>query len=211
MECGINRVLLRSTRQAGDIQLIATADGLKSDTLRLTSKAIEVKHGLSDYFPQDDLISPLWRGATPSTPSFTLSRIPVSIRKAVAGHQSELAKLSFDDNENSAWKNNGKLNTAWIEYQLSRQVSLKECCMKLSDWRKKNYNLRILGYCPQEDGSVKEVLLWEGTTDKSLGYITLPLQESEPVAKVRIEATSDNEKASLSIVEVEFYARQLGH
>lgn len=211
VECGINRVLLRSTRQAGDIQLIATADGLKSDTLRLTSQAIEVKHGLSDYFPQDDLISPLWRGATPSTPSFTLSRIPVSIRKAVAGHQSEQAKLSFDDNENSAWKNNGKLNTAWIEYQLSRQVSLKECCMKLSDWRKKNYNLRILGYCPQEDGSVKEVLLWEGTTDKSLGYITLPLQESDPVAKVRIEATSDNEKASLSIVEVEFYARQLGH
>ncbi|MBO5663721.1 MAG: DUF4982 domain-containing protein [Bacteroidales bacterium] len=210
VECGINRVLLRATREAGPITLIATAEGLSSDTLRLTSQAIEVKDGLSEYFPQDKLIAPLWRGATPGTPSFTLSRIPVSIRKSIAGYQSEKAAASYDDNEETLWKNDGKVQTAWIEFQPSRQVALKECCLKLSDWRKKTYRLRISGYCPTESG-VEEVILWEGETEKSLGYITLPLAESAPVGKIRIEALSDNGKASLSIVEAEFYARQLGH
>ncbi len=211
VECGINRVLLRSTREAGDITLIATSEGLQNDTLRLTSEAIEVKNGLSTYFPQDELIPLLWRGATPTTPSFTLSRIPVTIRKAIAGWQNANIKNAYDDNEASLWKNNGKTSTAWAEFQLSRQVALKECCLKLGDWRKKTYHLRITGYSPLEDGSIKETVLWEGETEKSLGYVTLPLQESDPVAKVRIEAFSDNEKAGLSLVEVEFYARQLGH
>lgn len=210
VECGINRVLLRATREAGPITLIATADGLKSDTLRLTSTPIEVKDGLSEYFPQDELIAPLWRGATPGNPSFTLSRIPVTIRKSVAGYQSERAKASHDDNEDSMWQNNGQLSTAWIEFQPSRRVALKECCLKLKDFRKKSYRLRITGFCPTENG-IEEVILWEGETPKSLGYVTLPLQESEAVAKIRIEALSDNEKASLGIIEAEFYARQLGH
>ncbi|MBO7232026.1 MAG: hypothetical protein J6V16_02570, partial [Bacteroidales bacterium] len=123
---------------------------------------------------------------------------------------SQLTGKNYDDNEETLWKIDGKVQTAWIEFQPSRQVALKECCLKLSDWRKKTYRLRISGYCPTESG-VEEVILWEGETEKSLGYITLPLAESAPVGKIRIEALSDNGKASLSIVEAEFYARQLGH
>ncbi len=210
VECGINRVLLRATREAGPIRLVATVDGLASDTLLLESKAIEVKDGLSTYFPQDELYPLLWRGATPTTASFTLSRIPVSIRKAVAGCNLEQTVFSFDDNEETLWKNDGQAGTAWIEFQPSRQVALKECCLKLGNFRKHSYRLRITGFCPQEDG-LKEVVLWEGETEKSLGYVNLSLNESEPVAKIRIEALSDNEKATLSIIEAEFYARNLGH
>lgn len=51
-ECGINRVFIRSTLQAGAIALTARREGLPPATVRLEAKGFEVKDGLSMAMPQ---------------------------------------------------------------------------------------------------------------------------------------------------------------
>ena len=206
VECGINRILLRATRQAGDVTVAASCEGLSSDTVRFTAKPVEIKDGLTTWFPEDNLISYLWRGSTPAQPSFTRQlRIPVPIRSAQAGINQEDVRNSFDDNELSEWRNNGRLSTAWIEYQLSRQAVLQEMCLKLTGWRNRSYQLRVIGLRTDENGQESSDLLWQGATERSLGYITLPLNQVEGVNRVRIEAFSENieSDAFSSIVEVD--------
>jgi beta-galactosidase len=50
-ECGINRVALRSTLEAGKITLTATRDGLKSGTAEIESHSFPVTDGLSQELP----------------------------------------------------------------------------------------------------------------------------------------------------------------
>lgn len=45
-ECGINRIFVRSTREAGKISVVATRRGLESGTCEFESKPIDVKDGL---------------------------------------------------------------------------------------------------------------------------------------------------------------------
>jgi beta-galactosidase len=51
LECGINRVAIRSTRQAGDIVVAASCEGLKSSVITLHSKPISVVNGFSQVLP----------------------------------------------------------------------------------------------------------------------------------------------------------------
>lgn len=164
VECGVNRVLIRSTRRAGTIQLKATAKGLKENSLSITSQAVEVKNGLSGQFPADKLPCRLERGETPNTPSYTDSKVDVPIAGATAGSNSTQADRSFDDNELSEWSNDGKLSTAWITYELARTAEVDDICIKLTGWRKRSYPIEV--YAGKE-------LIWSGETEKSLGYIHL--------------------------------------
>ena len=50
-ECGINRVSIRSTLQAGEVVLTARRDGLEPATLRLTSQPIELVGGIESVMP----------------------------------------------------------------------------------------------------------------------------------------------------------------
>jgi len=175
VEAGVNRVLLRATRQAGKVSVIATAEGLRADTVSFNAVPVDIRNGLTTWFPKDGLISWLWRGSTPNTPSFTISRVPVSIRRATAGYHSEEAAKSFDDNENTEWRNDGTQATAWIEYQLSRKAVLSEMCLKLTGWRHSSYHLRVTGYYTDSQQEEQAVVLWQGRTPLSLGYVTLPL------------------------------------
>jgi beta-galactosidase len=51
-ECGINRVAIRSTLTPGTITITAKRDGLTSATLKLDSKAVDIKDGLTLTLPQ---------------------------------------------------------------------------------------------------------------------------------------------------------------
>ena len=51
-ECGINRVAIRSTMQAGVITLTASRPGLSSATIKIDSKAVTITDGLSVELPQ---------------------------------------------------------------------------------------------------------------------------------------------------------------
>jgi hypothetical protein len=197
VECGVNRILIRSTRLAGQIHLLARSGDLQPDTLVVVSKPVEVVGGLSTYMQGRTLPSRLDRGPTPSMPSYRVTRVPVSILHAQAGTNQEDAIASYDDNETTEWRNDGRRSTGWIQYELARAVQLNEVCMKLTGWRNRSYALRILS----DDGTV----LWQGQTPRSLGYVTLPLKSGVMTRSVRLElvGSSRQQDAYSAIVEVE--------
>lgn len=190
-ECGVNRVLIRSLPQAGKISLNASADGLKPASLELASTPLRVIDGLA--LPAANLPASLKRGPTPAGDSVTPTRKPLRIAGATAGFSAERAALAFDDNENTAWKNDGKRDTGWIQFDLESPSTVSEITLKLGGWRSKSYPLRIT-----VDG--KEA--YKGATPKSLGYVTLPLKPTQGKT-VRIELIGAiDDKDGFGMVEV---------
>jgi beta-galactosidase len=57
-ECGINRVAIRSTLQKGPITITATREGLEKGTVRLESKPIALKDGLTTEQPNRSPLKP---------------------------------------------------------------------------------------------------------------------------------------------------------
>jgi hypothetical protein len=193
VEGGVNRILIRSTTTAGKITINASADGLKPAMLTLTSVPFTEKDGLASQLPAAGLPCKLDRGPTPSTPSYTITRTPVTIVKATAGAHADSAFASYDDNELSDWVNDGKLNTAWIEYELERPATVSEITLKLNNFRSRAYPLIIT-----VDG--KEV--FSGSTKPTLGYYTIECKPQKG-KKVRIQlATLSKEEGGNVGVEV---------
>lgn len=196
VECGVNRVLLRSTTQAGQVRLHAESVGLKGADLVLETQPLpkEVSRGLSTYLPNRELEGWLTRGETPLSPSYTDRVTDVPIVSALSGCNQETVACSFDDNELSEWKNDGHLSTAWIKYQLAREARIDEVCMKLTGWRMRSYPIDIFA---------GDELIWSGETEKSLGYIHLKVK---PVLAreitVRLRGSASEEDAFGAIVEV---------
>lgn len=94
----------------------------------------------------------------------------------------------------SEWKNDGRLNSAWITYSLERAARVDEICMKLTGWRLRSYPLEI--YAGDE-------LIWSGETEKSLGYIHLnvkPVLTNE--ITIRLKGASKEGDGFGQIVEV---------
>lgn len=194
VECGVNRALLRSSVTAGKVVVRAEAEGLASASLELVSSPVEVQNGLSTYIPGDDLEGSLDRGETPLSPSYIDRAVDVAVLSAEAGINTEEACKSFDDNELSEWKNDGKASTAWIKFHLERIARVDEVCMKLTGWRMRSYPLEI--YAGDE-------LIWSGETEKSLGYVHLkvkPVPASE--ITIRLKGSSKEDDAFGQIVEV---------
>ena len=194
IECGINRVLIRSTTTAGTVTLKAKAEGLKEAEITFKSLPFETKGGLTTFIPGDELQGNLNRGETPQTPSYQDTKIDVPILSAVAGANVDKVMNSFDDNELSEWKNDGKLSTAWITYQLQRMAQIDEICIKLTGWRQRSYPLEI--YAGDE-------LIWSGETERSLGYVHLqvkPIMARE--ITVRLKGSNVDKDAFGAIVEL---------
>lgn len=195
VECGINRALIRSTTEAGKIIVTAQAEGLPATTLTLQTTPVKVTDGCSDYLPQYSLKGKLNKGATPLTPSYIDSKRDVAIIAAKAGSNQSEAIKSYDDNELSEWSNDGQLNTAWITYQLEKEATIDDICIKLNGWRSRSYPLEVYA------GKTK---IWSGSTEKSLGYVHLEIDKPVKSDKITIQlkgSTIDND-AFGEIVEV---------
>ena len=195
VECGINRALIRSTTEAGKIIVTAQAEGLPATTLTLQTTPVKVTDGCSDYLPQYSLKGKLNKGATPLTPSYIDSKRDVAIIAAKAGSNQSEAIKSYDDNELSEWSNDGQLNTAWITYQLEKEATIDDICIKLNGWRSRSYPLEVYA------GKTK---IWSGSTEKSLGYVHLKIDKPVKSDKITIQlkgSTIDND-AFGEIVEV---------
>jgi hypothetical protein len=214
VEGGVNRVLLRTTPQAGRIVVRARAQGLAPAEVALESKPVRSKDGLAALPPMPPVH--LDRGPTPATPSFTVSRVAVPVTASDAPD----GLKSYDDDETTAWTSQAGATPA-ITYTLARPARLAQVVLKLTGWRERSYPLKVY-----VDG--REA--WSGLTPKSLGYVTLPLQSVQG-RTVRIELAGRAEEgggikltevahqantatgtkgvstAVLSIVEAEFYER----
>ena len=214
VEGGVNRVLLRTTRQAGRIVVRARAQGLAPAELVLASQPVAVQDGLAALPPAPP--ARLDRGPTPATPAFAVSRVAVP----VAAVDAPDGQNAIDDDETTAWTSKEGAAPA-LTFTLARPARLAEVVLKLTGWRERSYPLRI-----EVDG--REA--WSGLTPKSLGYVTLPLAPSQG-RSVRIVLAGKAEEgggmgltevanqantatgtqgvstATLSIVEAEFYER----
>ena len=194
VECGINRVIIRTTEMAGKIILNAASDGLKSAMIMFKSNPVKVKNGLSEDISGESLPSYVKRGPTPGSPSYKVSRIPVEIKSATAGANSKDVNLSFDDNELTEWKNDGRISTGWVKYELGKEADISEIVMKLSGWRSRRYPIRIFV-------DVKEV--YQDTTSRSLGYITIPVKPvSGKTVSIELIGAHAEKDAFENIVEI---------
>jgi beta-galactosidase len=218
VEGGVNRVLVRTTPQAGRITVRARADGLAPAELRFDSQAVPVTAGLAAMPKAPPLY--LGRGPTPATPSFTVSRVAVPVASSTAPGNGGGTAQSYDDDETTAWASKAG-EPAEITYTLARPALLTEIALKLTGWRERSYPLRI---------SVDGVEVYAGTTPKSLGYVTLPLAPHRgTTVRIALSGAADEagaikltevanqanvdtggkalSKNALSIVEAEFYER----
>ena len=191
VECGVNRVLVRSTTNAGEIHLSACAEGLKPAYIEVKSKEVENEK----YLPSLTLKPRLDRGETPSTPSYEEQARGIDIVSAKAGFDSEHANNSYDDNELSEWKNDGRASTAWITYKLAKKTVVDDICMKLTGWRLRSYPLEI--YAGKQ-------LIWSGETARSLGYVHLKPTKAVKTNEItiRLKGAGKDKDAFGGIVEV---------
>jgi hypothetical protein len=191
VECGANRVLVRSTVNAGNINISAYAEGVKPAYITVKTNAVDAEN----YLPQLTLKGHLDRGETPLTPSYTEKAKEVKIISAKAGYESDNASRSFDDNELSEWKNDGRLSTAWIKYRLEKKTVIDDICLKLTGWRLRSYPLEIYA---------GKTLIWSGDTERSLGYIHLKptKQVKTNEITIRLKGAGKDKDAFGGIVEV---------
>ncbi len=167
VESGINRVMLRSTKKAGNIMLSATAEGLQKESISLHTIAVKTIDGLSRSFPADGLKCILDKGETPNTPSFIQSGRDVPIASVEAGSNQETASNVYDGNELSSWNSDGEIENAWVTYTLAEENCIDNICLKMVDFRYRSYPITVLA-----EGRK----IWEGFTPKSLGYIHIPVK-----------------------------------
>jgi hypothetical protein len=216
VEGGVNRVLVRSTLEAGKILVRASAAGLASAELSLPSQAVEAVDGLAKPAAPPPLH--LERGPTPSSPSFRVTRVAVPVLASEAASNGPDAAKSWDDDETTAWTSTPGAGAS-ITYTLARPAELREVELKLTGWRERSYPLRVF-----VDGEQ----VYQGVTPKSLGYVVLPLaprkgssvrialdgaaDESDAIklSEVANQANVDTgskamPKGALAIVEAEFY------
>ena len=222
VECGVNRVLVRSTPAPGRVTLRATAAGLKSAEFALDSVAVPaaVSAGVFPRTPDTGLAPSLARGPTPAGPSFRVTRTPVAIASANAGGNADKIALAYDDNEETTWTNGDAPDSAWAEFTLVRPAKLTEITARLPGWRSRSYPILV---------TLDGVPVYRGTTSPNLGYVTLPLKAERAGKVVRIQLTGKGEtnigfgeitevanaknasdgaptaKGAFGIVEIEFY------
>ncbi|KAL5342286.1 beta-galactosidase [Aspergillus crustosus] len=192
VENGVNRVLLRSTTKAGKITLRAKSNGLKSASISLSTRRIDVKDGLSTFMPGKDLQPNLSRGPTPAGASYIVSRHAVEILNVTAGSNQNTSSASIDDNELTTWRSDTVQENAWIEYSWDKPVNVSQLVLKLRSFNSERYPIKV---------SVDDNIVFEGTTPTTLGYATLNLNatvgESLKIAM--------NEDDDLGITEAEIY------
>lgn len=216
VECGVNRVMLRSLTKAGTVKLTARAEGLGEATLTLATEAVDVKDGLSTWLPSDGLKPVLDRGETPATPSFKQWRRGVQIVAAEAGSGND-PKLSYDTYENTSWESSNRQAEAWVTYTLAEDTQVDDICVKMKGFRATTYPIGVYA---------GDSLVWKGWTPKSLSYIHIPLKNPPKTNKFTIRSLGEsttkdafgavqeldsrnNDKAvkgrfSLKIIEIEF-------
>lgn len=217
VECGVNRVMLRSLPKAGKITLTASADGLGKQKVVLNTLPVKSENGLSAYIPSAGLNGVLDRGETPTDPSFKPWRKEIAVKSAKAPGEKDV-RLSYDANEASCWESPARLDSACVTYTLVDKVAIDDVCLKLKGFRGTSYPLAVYA-----DG----VKVWEGWTPKSLSYVHLPLKNAPAASEYTIKmlgksTTSDaftdikeldsrndeklpkGKSATLAIIEIEF-------
>lgn len=178
VECGVNRVLLRSNTTAGKVRLTAKADGLETQTLDL--RTVEPVSAMPE----------IHRDGSPNhaIPTYTQTKVGAEIVAAQSDTNADDLLKSYDDNELSEWKGGNS-----VTYTLKEAVRIDDICLKLSGWRSTNYAIEV---------EADSAIIWRGITPTSLGYVHLEIENPvtartytiRAIDKSKAEAKSDNFK-----------------
>ena len=227
LEAGVIRVLVRSTTQAGDITLTASAKGYAPASLTATTVACPEKNGFyvdanGKAFEADwasALPVFLERGATPATPSYKQTLKGVAVKSVEAGSATSEVANMYDDNEKTQWQSDGLLDNAWVKVTLEKPTAIRQISIRLLDFRKNSYPLEII----TGDGTI----VWTGYTPKGLGNVYLDIEKPVKSATYKIRmigpatvkeafgsmtelaakknvSTQASKSNKLSIIEIEF-------
>lgn len=101
VECGVNRALVRSTTEPGDIKITASAWDLPDTSITLTTIPADNNGGLSNYMPSATLKGRLGMGPTPEGPSYKDRLLDIPVKSIEAGSNQVDVLLTRDDNEKS--------------------------------------------------------------------------------------------------------------
>ena len=194
VECGVNRVLVRSTTNSGTVTLTATAPGLTSASTNLNTIPFAVTDGLATWLPGTWLPANYSRGPTPPGQSFQISRVPILVSNitAGAGYSGNLTN-SIDDNETTSWTSGSASGQNWIQFTLVRTALVSQVVMKFGSPPHGVYPVSI---------QVNGTTLYNATTPGTLGYVPIDLTPPTRGNTVRISGTTSS---SFPIEEVEFY------
>jgi hypothetical protein len=136
----------------------------------------------------------LGRGPTPLGESYKLIRQTLDAVNITAGSNTQSASNTTDDNELSDWTSDGKLENAWIRYELARPETIDQVVLKLVGWRTQVYPIKI---------SIDDKTVFSGMTPRSLGYVTICFS---PVTgksiKIELDGAVTNRDAMGNIVEI---------
>jgi autotransporter-associated beta strand protein len=194
VECGVNRVLVRSTTNAGPVTLTATAPGLISATTNVATIPFAVTNGLATVMPGDGLLANYSRGPTPLTPSYTVSRVAVAVSNITAGAASSSLTNTIDDDETTSWTSSSTSGQNWIQYTLVRTALVSQVVVKFTTTpRGDTYPLSV---------QVNGTTVYNDSVPTSYGYVTMDLTPPTLGNTVRISRTTSG---SFPIAEVEFY------
>lgn len=196
VECGVNRALIRSTGKEGKIRLYAKADNLPEEMLEWTAQGIGITGGITQFRQSDCLPGYLGRGETPAHRSYEDVKTSLHVVGLQAGCNEDSAYFSIDDNERSEWSNDGSLQNAWITYHFESPCTVDEAELKLAGWRKRSYPIEIL----TDNGEI----VWEGDTEKSLGYVNLKLRPVETRSlTIRLKGAATEKEGFGQITELD--------
>ena len=227
LEAGVIRVMVRSTTEAGDITLTASAKGYAPASLTATTVACPQKDGFyvdangkvieADWASQLPMY--LERGATPATPSYKQTLKGVAVKSVEAGSATSEVANMYDDNEKTQWQSDGLLDNAWVKVTLEKPAAIRQISIRLLDFRKNSYPLEIT----TADGTI----VWTGYTPKGLGNVYLDIEKPVKSATYKIRmigpatvkeafgsmtelaakknvSTQASKSNKLSIIEIEF-------
>ena len=173
VECGVNRVLIRSTTKAGRVTLKAQAEGLPLRQITLETHRPTLQRNQA---PQAHLVP----AKRTMHPTYLQTKVGVDIVAAISEVNQETLRNSYDDNELSEWRGGTS-----VTYTLSEAAPINDICVKMAGWRSTNYALEV-----EAEGNI----LWRGITPTSLGYVHL--QIANPVkAKTFTIRAIDKSKA----------------
>jgi hypothetical protein len=192
--CGVNRVFVRSTTNAGTVTLVASTAGLTAATNTLTTIPFAVTNGLATVLPGHGLSSYVTRGPTPAGLSYEVTRIPVSVIGITSGSGgSGSLTNTIDDNEGTSWTSSSTLSEAWIQFTLERTATLSQIVLKFTQTPRDDVHPLTI--------EINGTEVYNGTPATTLGYVTLKLP---PVSgdTVRVSRASSG---SFPIMEIEFY------
>lgn len=218
VELGVNRVLIRSTREAGTVTLTARSEGLKSATVELETEPIETTGGLTPRLPGEGLPANLDRGPTPEGPAYDSRRHPLEVTDVTAGSNPDGAGNAIDDDELSSWESHGDREDAWIRFDLGDTTTVGEVRLKVGGHRTTGYPIRV---------AVDGQEVWSDDVGHTLAYdrisfdpvdgqsVTIALagvtQVEDPFGEI-VEITGERHQSDresgrdhLELIEVELY------